>query len=54
MGLLKLLNEVMYISLRLMAATYVVFLLKTHGSSQNQEPDLGKAKTKKRAMDFMF
>lgn len=54
MGLLKLLNEIMYINIRLLAAMYMVSLLKTRGASQNQEPDSGTAKTKNRAMDFMF
>lgn len=37
-----------------MTAMCAVCLLNTHDGSQNQEPDMGTAETKNRAMDFMF
>lgn len=37
-----------------MTAMYAVFLLNIHDASQNQEPGVGTAETKNRAMDFMF
>lgn len=44
----------MYVSIQLMTAMCAVCLLNTHDGSQNQEPDMGTAETKNRAMDFMF
>lgn len=47
-------KEIMDINIQLMAAIWEIFSLNIYGASQNQDPDVRKARTVDRVKDFVF